>query len=266
MFMMGVPALEGQVALVTGGGEGIGRTLARVFAGQNARVVICGRRRNILDTTVKELEEGNGQVSAIPCDVTNREEVEHMIRQIISIYGHLDILVNNAGMSGRTPIDDRDDSKWKQILEVNLTGTYLCSKMAIPHMIKRHFGRIVNISSVLGQFGVAGYVAYCTAKHGLLGFTKALALEVADRGVTVNAICPTWVDTAMARQGIEETAAVAGMTPEAFRRQAIEAIPLKRMAEADEIANLAVFLCTKAASAITGQAINVCGGTTAGIA
>jgi len=263
---MGSPALGGQVALVTGGGEGIGRAMARAFAGQNAQVIICGRRWNVLDATVKELEEEGRKVVGIPCDVTHREEVEKMVRQITSIYGRLDILVNNAGMSGRTPIDERDEAKWKQILEVNLTGTYLCSKIVMPHMIQRHFGRIVNISSVLGQFGVAGYVAYCTAKHGMIGFTKALALEVADRGVTVNAICPTWVDTAMARQGIEETAAVVGLHPEDFRRKAIRAIPLKRMAEADEIANLAVFLCTREASAITGQAINVCGGTTAGIA
>ena len=259
-------AIAGQVALITGGGEGIGKAVARAFAAQLKQVIICGRRPNVLEATVKELSSTGGNVLAIPCDVTHKEEVEDMVRQIMAAYGRLDILVNNAGVSGRTPIEDPDDTKWREILEVNLTGTYLCSKVVIPHMIKRKGGRIVSLSSVLGQFGVAGYVAYCTAKHGLLGFTKSLALEVADRGVTVNAICPTWVDTAMARQGIEETAAVIGMTPDAFREQAIEAIPIKRMAEADEIASLAVFLCSKEAGAITGQALNVCGGTTAGIA
>ena len=133
-------------------------------------------------------------------------------------------------------------------------------------MLSKKYGRIVNLSSVLGRFGVSGYSAYCTAKHGVLGFTKALALEVASQGITVNAICPTWVDTAMARQGIEETAAIIGISADEFRNQAIEAIPIKRMAKAEEVAGLVVFLCSDKASAITGQALNVCGGATAGIA
>ncbi|MDH4194836.1 MAG: SDR family oxidoreductase, partial [Nitrospirota bacterium] len=178
----------------------------------------------------------------------------------------VDILVNNAGASGRTPIQDPDDSKWQNIIQVNLTGSYLCAKLAVPHMLKHQYGRIVNVSSVLGRFGVAGYLAYCTAKHGILGFTKALALEVASQGITVNAICPTWVDTAMARQGIEETAAIIGVSPEEFREMAISAVPIKRMAEAEEVASLVVYLCSKAAGAVTGQALNICGGATAGIA
>ncbi|MCA9465806.1 MAG: SDR family NAD(P)-dependent oxidoreductase, partial [Nitrospira sp.] len=113
-----------------------------------------GRRRHVLEATAKELVAQGGRVSAIRCDVTDRVEVEEMVQQVIASFGRLDILVNNAGMSGRTPITDSDDAKWKQILEVNLTGTYLCSKIAIPYMIKQRFGRIINMSSVLGQFGV----------------------------------------------------------------------------------------------------------------
>ncbi|MDR4493802.1 MAG: SDR family NAD(P)-dependent oxidoreductase [Nitrospirales bacterium] len=264
--MTDIQEYDRQVVLVTGGGEGIGLAVAQAFAAKKKRVIICGRRRGILETASRELSALGAEVTAIPCDVTQKAQVEGLVQQVIGSYGRLDILVNNAGMSGRTPIDDPDDSKWRDIIEVNLTGTYLCSKMVISHMIQRNFGRIVNISSVLGRFGVAGYVAYCTAKHGLLGFTKSLALEVADQGVTVNAICPTWVDTAMARLGIQETAAFLGLAPETFREQAIQGIPMKRMAEANEIASLAVFLCSHGAGAITGQAINVCGGTTAGIA
>lgn len=257
---------QGQVALVTGGGEGIGRAIALALLSRKIRVAICGRRHGLLETTAKELGRPGFDVLGIPCDVTRKDEIERMVAQIIQTFGRLDILVNNAGTSGRTPIDDPDDSKWSNIIQVNLTGTYYCSKVVIPHMLERRLGRIVNMSSVLGRFGVGGYLAYCTAKHGLLGFTKSLALEVASRGITVNAICPTWVDTAMARQGIDETASFLGLTPEAFREQAILAVPIKRMAEAEEIAELTVFLCSKAASAITGQAINVCGGATAGIA
>jgi 3-hydroxybutyrate dehydrogenase len=125
-------------------------------------------------------------------------------------------------------------------------------------------GRIINLSSVLGRFGVPGYTAYCTAKHGIIGFTKALALEVAARGITVNAICPTWVDTDMARQGMVETASVLGITVDEFRRQAIKGIPIQRMVEAEEVGNLAVYLASPQAGGITGQAVNICGGVTAG--
>jgi len=147
-----------------------------------------------------------------------------------------------------------------------LTGAYLCSKQALLQMRDGEHGRIINLSSVLGRFGVPGYAAYCAAKHGIIGFTKALALEVAARGITVNAICPTWVDTDMARQGIAETASVLGVTVEEFRRQAIKGIPIQRMVEAAEVGNLAVYLASPQASGITGQAVNICGGATAGAA
>ncbi|PJA77794.1 MAG: 3-hydroxyacyl-CoA dehydrogenase, partial [Nitrospirae bacterium CG_4_9_14_3_um_filter_51_5] len=203
--------LQGQVALVTGGGVGIGRAIARALVGQQARVAICGRRLEELERTAEDFTKVGGDVLSLPCDVTQRVDVERTINAVIQKFGRLDILVNNAGASGRTPIQDPDDSQWQHILQVNLTGSYLCSKFAVPHMLMRHYGRIINISSVLGRFGVAGYLAYCTAKHGILGFTKALALEVASQGITVNAICPTWVETAMARQGIEETASIPGV-------------------------------------------------------
>jgi len=258
--------LQGQVALVTGGGVGIGRAIAQALIGQQARVAICGRRLEALERTAGDFTKAGGEVLSLPCDVTQRVDVERTIKAVIQKFGRLDILVNNAGASGRTSIHDPDDSKWQNILQVNLTGSYLCSKLAVPHMLTHRYGRIVNISSVLGRFGVAGYLAYCTAKHGILGFTKALALEVASQGITVNAICPTWVDTAMARQGIEETAAILGVSPEEFREMAISAVPIKRMAEAEEVASAVLYLCSKSASAMTGQALNICGGATAGIA
>jgi 3-hydroxybutyrate dehydrogenase len=259
-------AFNRRVALVTGGGEGIGLAIAKAFVSRGIRVAICGRRSGLLETTAGEIGRRGIDVLPLTCDVTRKDQVQLTVQRTVNAFGRLDILVNNAGMSGRTSIGDPDDSQWLNILQVNLTGTYYCAKAVVPHMISSGFGRIVNLSSVLGQFGVPGYLAYCTAKHGLLGFTKSLALEVIDRGVTVNAVCPTWVDTDMARKGIDETAEHLGISSEAFRAQAIQALPMKRMAEADEIAALTVFLCSGAADAITGQAINVCGGSTAGIA
>jgi len=219
---------------------------------------------DILEKTVQELQSQGGQIMALPCDVTQRSQIEQAVNAISRKWGTIDILVNNAGISGRTPIDDPDDARWINILQVNLTGTYLCTKIALPHMGKDGYGRIVNLSSVLGRFGVPGYSAYCTAKHGILGLTKALALELVDKGVTVNAICPTWVDTAMARQGMQETADVLGISLEQFHSQAMAAVPLKRMASVEEVASLVLYLCSPLASSITGQAINVCGGVTAG--
>ena len=256
--------LQDRVALVPGGGVGIGRGIAKALAGQGVRIGLCGRRSQLLEETVGELKASGASAMSVTADVTNRKDLERVVSAMVAEWGQIDILVNNAGMSGRTPMDDPADARWSSIIQVNLTGSYLCSKIVLPHMKGPGYGRIINLSSVLGRFGVPGYAAYCTAKHGVIGFTKAIALEVAHRGITVNAVCPTGVDTAMARQGMEETATFLGMSVEDFRNQAIAAVPIKRMAEVDEIASTVLFLCSPMAAAISGQAINVCGGATAG--
>ncbi len=169
---------------------------------------------------------------------------------------------NNAGISGLITTDDPDDTKWYDILDTNLNGMYLITKEVLQHMPEHQGGRVINVSSVLGKFGVPGYTAYCTTKHGMIGFTRALALEVVNRGITVNAICPGWVDTEMATQGIKETAALQGITPEEFKAQAVAAVPIKRFLEADEVAGLVCYIASDLARGITGQAINICGGQT----
>jgi NAD(P)-dependent dehydrogenase (short-subunit alcohol dehydrogenase family) len=174
-------------------------------------------------------------------------------------WGKLHIIVNNAGISGRTPITENASELWQRILDVNLTGSYNVTRAALE-LMSSGAGSIVNMSSVLGRFGVAGYAAYCTSKHGIIGFTRALALELAPRGITVNAICPGWVQTDMADKGIRETAEALGTSAEAFREQAIEGVPLRRFMEPAEIAKLALFLTSEDASAVTGQAYNMCGG------
>ncbi len=256
--------LKDRVALVTGGGTGIGLAIALAFLREGARVAIGSRNPAHLKTGGVAAREAGHEVLTIPTDVTDPNSVRAFVDGVISRYGRLDILVNNAGVSGRTPITDPDDARWHAILATNLTGAYLCSKQALRQMKDGEHGRIINLSSVLGRFGVPGYAAYCTAKHGIIGFTKALALEVAARGITVNAICPTWVDTDMAQQGMVETASVLGITVDEFRRQAIKGIPIQRMVEAEEVGNLAVYLASPQAGGITGQAVNICGGATAG--
>ena len=256
--------LAQRVALITGGGTGIGLAIAQAFLKEGAQVAIASRQSAHLQAGAAAARAIGQDLMTVPLDVTDATAVREAVASIAHRYGRFDILVNNAGVSGRTPITDEDNSRWLAIIATNLTGSYFCSKHALRVMKDGEQGRIINMSSVLGRFGVPGYAAYCTAKHGILGFTKALALEVAPRGITVNAICPTWVDTPMARQGIEETAGVIGVTPEEFRRQAIQGIPIGRMVEASEVATLAVYLASPAAAGITGQAVNICGGATAG--
>ena len=257
--------LKQRVAMVTGGGTGIGLAIAQAYLREGAQVAIASRDRTHLQAASAAARALGQDLMAIQLDVTDSAAVREAVESIEKRYARIDILVNNAGLSGRTPMSEQDDSRWLAILATNLNGAYFCSKHALRFM-KDGDGRIINMSSVLGRFGVPGYSAYCTAKHGILGFTKALALEVAARGITVNAICPTWVDTPMARQGIAETAEVLGVTPEEFRRQAIHAVPIGRMVTASEVADLAVYLASPAAAAITGQGVNICGGATAAAA
>ncbi|HXV81398.1 MAG TPA: SDR family NAD(P)-dependent oxidoreductase, partial [Candidatus Binatia bacterium] len=195
-------------------------------------------------------------------DLRDKSEVQHAVTKVVADWGAIHILVNNAGISGLNLMDDADDIKWLDIIDTNLNGMYLITKEVLKHIPDASGGRIINISSVLGKFGVPGYTAYCTTKHGMIGFTRALALEVVGRGITVNTICPGWVDTEMAALGIRETAAIQGITPEEFKAQAIAAVPIRRFLDADEVAELVCYVASEAARGITGQALNICGGQT----
>jgi ketoreductase len=254
--------LDGKIALVTGGGSGIGKAIALKLAQNGAKVAIASRTRSRLEEAVKELTDRSLQVLPIAMDVRKKSDVERGVDAIVSAWGGVHILVNNAGISGLSMISDPDDAKWYDIVDTNLSGLYLATKAVLKTMPDHCGGRVINISSVLGKFGVPGYAAYCTTKHGMIGFTRALALELVGRGVTVNAICPGWVDTEMATLGINETAAHLDITPEEFRAQATAAVPIGRFLEADEIAEFVLYIASDAARGITGQAMNVCGGQT----
>jgi len=254
--------LEDKVALITGGGTGIGKAVAFSLAKNGAKVAIASRNRSHLEIAAAEFDALGLPNVTLQMDVTKKDTVKLGVDKVVAKWGAIQILVNNAGISGLSLIDDPDDSKWYKIVDTNLNGMYLVTKEALKHMRDHSGGRVINISSVLGKFGVPGYTAYCTTKHGMIGFTRALALEVVSRGITVNTICPGWVDTEMATQGINETAAFQGISPEEFRAQAVAAIPIKRFLEADEVAELACYLASDLAKGITGQAINICGGQT----
>ena len=251
-----------KVAIVTGGGTGIGKSIAVNLAKNGARVAIASRNPGHIEAAKADFAKLGLPVLALPVDLRKKEEIQRAVTQIADQWGAIHILVNNAGVSGLSRIDDPEDGKWFDILDTNLSGMYLTTKEVLRHIKDHSGGRVINISSVLGKFGVPGYAAYCTTKHGMIGFTRALALEVVDRGITVNTVCPGWVDTEMARQGIGEAAAHHGITPEQSKAQAVAGVPIKRFVEPEEVAELICYLASDLAKGITGQAINICGGQT----
>jgi ketoreductase len=255
-------SVTGKIALVTGGGTGIGKAIAAALAQKGAKVAIASRTSAHVEGAAQELQSRGLAVLALRLDVTKKSDIERGIDSLLSHWGPPHILVNNAGISGLSMIDDPDDGQWFDIVNTNLNGLYLVTKAVLRHMPNQAGGRVINISSVLGKFGVPGYTAYCTTKHGVIGFTRALALEVVNRGITVNTVCPGWVDTEMAALGINATAALQGITPAQFKAQAIEAVPIKRFLDPDEVAELVCYIASDAAGGITGQAINICGGQT----
>jgi ketoreductase len=250
--------LEGKVALVTGGNTGIGKAIALKLAQEGAKVTICSRSEQTLLSAVEEMEDQGFEILHFACDVGEANQVEEVVSQVVSRFGGVEILVNNAGALEHTPIERPDDEAWSRILKTNLDGPYLVTSRAVSHMPDG--GRIINVSSVLGKFGVARNAGYCAAKHGLIGFTRAVALELAPRKITVNAICPGWAETDLARFVMERAADQEGVSYEEFRRQALNRVPLGEMIRPDEIAALVFFLVTPAARNITGQAYNICGG------
>lgn len=251
---------QGKTVVVTGASEGIGKAVAEAFGRDGALVAICARTEENLRQAAAELRDAGADVFSKTCDVNQRDQVDAFFEAVEQRWERVDVLVNNAGVGGPTPIHDPRDDRWRLVLGVTLNGSFFSSRCALKTMPKG--GRIINFSSVLGRFGVPGYTAYCTAKHGILGFTRALALEVASRKITVNAVCPGWVETKMARQGMEVGAKGSGITYEEFREQALEQVPLKEMIDPEEVARLVCYLASPEARNITGQAYNICGGQT----
>jgi NAD(P)-dependent dehydrogenase (short-subunit alcohol dehydrogenase family) len=244
--------------LVTGGGRGIGRAVALAFAEPGSIVAIASRTRAELDDTARAIGARGAKPIALVVDVTDEEAVARAFGEIRAVTPVVDVVVNNAGVGGGQPIHKTDTASWRRILDTNVLGTFFVTRQAVPMLSDG--GRVINMSSVLGRFGVPGYTAYCASKHAVIGFTRALALELVKRRITVNAICPGWVETGMAVQGMQSGANAMGVTLREFRTQALGAVPIGRMIEPDEVANLVKFLASPRAAAITGQAYNICGG------
>lgn len=250
--------LEGKVALVTGASRGIGEAISRRFGLEGCRVALAARDVAACERISGEIGEAGGEAFAVRCDVTDRGSIAAAVAAVVGRWGRIDVLVNNAGLGGATPLDDPDDARWDAILATNLGGVFRVTREAAPHIPDG--GRIINLSSVVGRFGVAGHAAYSATKHGVIGLTRTLALELAPRRITVNAMCPGWVETDMAREGYRRIAARVGSTEEKGREIAAKMAPLRGIIEPEEVAGLAAYLASDDARSVTGQAIVLDGG------
>jgi NAD(P)-dependent dehydrogenase (short-subunit alcohol dehydrogenase family) len=252
--------LKGQVALVTGAGKGIGRAIALELAGGGGRLLLTGRDERALGETVGEIAHAGGQARHVTGDVRDEAHSRAAVARAIEGWGRLDVVVANAGIAGTTRMGKSDGERARAIVETNLLGAYYLFDAALAVM--KGSGRLLAVSSVLGKFGAPGQGAYCASKAGLHGLVRAVAVEVASRKITCNAVCPGWVDTEMARARIADLATEEGKTIDVMGREAREAVPIGRFVDVEEVARLVAFLCSREADAITGQAISICGGAT----
>jgi NAD(P)-dependent dehydrogenase (short-subunit alcohol dehydrogenase family) len=250
--------LDGKIAFVTGASRGIGEAIARRFADEGARVALAARDLASCERIAGEIASKGGDARAIECDVTLSISISNAIAEVVSKLGRIDVLVNNAGMGGPTPLDDPDDSRWNSIIATNLTAVFRVTREAAPFIPSG--GRILNMSSVVGRFGVAGLAAYSASKHGVIGLTRSLALELAPRQITVNAICPGWVETEMAREGFRQIGRKSGKSVDDGRQAAAKMAALGRVLDPAEVAGLAAYLASEDAKSVTGQAIVLDGG------
>jgi len=252
--------LKNKVALVTGGGRGIGQAIAVALAEEGADVVVAARSVDQLEEAVQKIEATGGKGIAIPADLSQRETIDSFVQAVSAHYSKIDILVNNAGIgSGANAklVVDYDDDFWDTSVALNLTAPYLLTKAFVPAMIKAGWGRVINISSVAGKMGYPTGAAYAATKAGLIGLTRTVALETATTGVTANAICPGPIRTAMLLRRIQVSAELQGTTAEELEKQIN---PIQRMLDPEEVAGLAVFLAADTGKSITGQSYNISGG------
>ncbi|WP_019585389.1 SDR family NAD(P)-dependent oxidoreductase [Deinococcus apachensis] len=255
--------LRGRVTIVTGAATGIGRSIARLAGAEGARLVLADVNTGEGEGTARDVIARGGEALFVPCDVSDPEQVRHLMDEAVRHFGRLDVLVNNAGIAGSAvPAHDLDVEDWDRVIAVNLRGPFLCAKYALPHLLANGAGVIVNVASTYGLIGAPLAPAYCASKGGVVNLTRQLAVDYGGRGVRVNAVCPGYVDTDMG--GRRASLPPAQREAAQARREANAALqPLGRQAHADEIARAVLFLASDASSFMTGSIVTVDGGCTA---
>jgi 3-hydroxybutyrate dehydrogenase len=253
--------LKGQHAVVTGGGSGIGAAIATSMVNAGARVTLMGRDLQRLEAqrerfTVDQREA----VLCIAVDVTNEDAVSTAFADAYATHGPVDVLINNAGQAQSSPFAETDIALWRRMLDVNLTGVFLCTRAVLPSMLDRKGGRIVNVASTAGQTGYAYVAAYCAAKHGVIGLTRSLAREVATGGITVNAVCPGYTETELLQTSLANITATTSRSDQQAREALLRQNPQRRFIEPAEVAHAVMWLCASESASITGQSISVSGG------
>jgi ketoreductase len=251
-----------RTAIVTGATSGIGLAVASLLAGQGHRVFLCARTVDAVVLTVKQLREAGGEVDGAACDVRDRHQIRSFVAAAVDRYGTIDVLVNNAGRSGGGVTAELDDALWLDVIDTNLNSVFFMTRTVLSDggMLGRGWGRIINIASTAGKQGVVLGAPYSASKHGVVGFTKALGNELAKTGITVNAVCPGYVETPMAARVRAGYAAAWGKSEQAILEQFSAKIPLGRYSTPEEVAGMVGYLASDAAGAVVAQALNVCGG------
>jgi len=241
--------LSHKTAIVTGASQGIGKTIAIEMAKSGAIVFCLARNKEALDATIKKITENGGKATAFSCDISNNDDFKSIILNIVKENGSIDILVNNAGITKDNLLMRMSDDQWDDVLNINLKGSFTCIRSVIKHMMKKKFGRIINITSIVGITGNAGQANYAASKSGLIGLTKSIAKEVASRGITANCVAPGWIETSMTDQLSTEV-----------KNKFLSQIPAGKIGQSKDIANTVIFLASNEAGYITGQTITVDGG------
>ncbi|MDP4549534.1 3-hydroxybutyrate dehydrogenase [Alkalihalobacillus macyae] len=256
--------LEGKCALITGSGQGIGLEIATEFAKAGAKVMLNDINEDTLKESVESLTSQGFTAEGVIANVAKEEDVKNAIDETVKKFGRIDILVNNAGIQHVAPIEEFPSEKFSLILDIMLKGPFYAIKHAFPIMKEQGYGRILNMASINGLIGFAGKAGYNSAKHGIIGLTKVTALEGADHGITVNAICPGYVDTPLVQNQLEDLAKTRNIEKEKALEQVIyPLVPQKRLIQVQEVADYSIFLVSEKAKSITGQAAVIDGGYTA---
>jgi 3-hydroxybutyrate dehydrogenase len=253
--------LEGKRALITGGGRGIGAEIARTLAGEGAAVAVCSRTSTEVDSVAEELTAAGHRACALTCDVSDPVQVADLAEAARDKLGGIDILINNAGFAPSAPLRSVALEEWERVFAVNMTGTFLCTQALLPGMIDAGWGRVVNIASIAGKVGHPYIAAYTASKHAVIGFTRAVAMEAAPHGVTVNAVCPGYVDTPLTDGSVERIVAKTGISAEQALEYMKKMSPQDRLIDAEEVAYLTLCLCDPRARGVNGQGLVIDGGT-----